>query len=100
MELLNSGQPIPGARLLASLPSRGPGKPLHVSLWLCHLPLMESALSVGSFLSLLMADVHFHAQRSVSLPTWLLRIRVAWDSASSILEPLRRKRAGLGYASQ
>ena len=39
-ELPDSDQPIPEPGLLAPLPSRGSGEPLHVSLWLCHLSLL------------------------------------------------------------
>lgn len=49
--------------MLALFPLRDPEEALHVSLWLCHLSLLESSpLPVGSFLSLLMLEVHFNAQ--------------------------------------
>ena len=40
-----------------------------------------------------MPEVPSSAQGKACLPSWLLRIRAAWDSARGILEQGRRKRA-------
>lgn len=78
MELLDSEQPISELWMLALFHPRGPGEPLHVSLWLCPLSLLESShcLREVTFLSLLRPEVHGFC----AYPSWLLRIRVAWEN--------------------